>query len=315
MSLNAARSGTSLNLKDFPKVKLSYETFVHKKVDSADVTVVIPQGKKCFAWLRDGKCHFVFNSNTTKESTSLPSNPLPNLLRTIDLPNTNNFNNTVFYGTLFKECFFSIQDILYYRGKVCYTQDRTFANLVKIYTGTLSPFLEDAYKRTKDVLFGLPITYDGCVSININEIPYLVESVQYRYFEKALIHKLQLRTQGARIEQKPFSKESPQINIKKRVFKVIPDLQNDIYHLHDVNNMPMAEQLIAYIPDYKTSVFMNKLFRRIKENINLDALEESDSDEEFENEKVDKFVHLDVEKNMLCEFHLKFKKWVPIKVV
>ena len=48
----------------------------------------------------------------------------------------------------------------------------------------------------------------------------------------------------------------------------------------------------AFIPDYKTSVFMNKLFRIIKENDNLDKLEESDDEEEFENTKTDKFVYL-----------------------
>jgi len=318
------RNGASVNLKDFPKVKLSYETFVHKKVDSADVTVVIPQGKKCFAWIINGKCHFVFYNNTS-QGTAQGTQVVPSLLRTIDLPNTNNFNNTVFYGTLFKESFFSIQDVLYYRGKVAYTQDRNFNSLIKLYSGALSSFFEDAYKKTKEVLFGLPIIYEGCVSVNVNEVPYLVESVQYRYFDKTLIHKLQLRNQGQG-ERKYVSKDSPQVNsnnnnnnnnnnVKRRVFKVIPDLQNDIYHLHDVNNMPHVEKITAYIPDYKTSVFMNKLFRKIKENINLDALEESDSDEEFENDKVDKFVNLDIEKNMLCEFHPKFKKWVPVKVV
>ena len=77
----------------------------------------------------------------------------------------------------------------------------------------------------------------------------------------------------------------------------------------------MHEKLTAYIPDYKTSVLMNQLFRKIKENVNLDALEESDSEEEFENDKIDKFVQLNVQKNMLCELHPKFKKWIPIKVI
>ena len=35
---------------------------------------------------------------------------------------------------------------------------------------------------------------------------------------------------------------------------------------------------------------MNSLFRTIKENENLDSLEESDDEEEFENSNVDKFV-------------------------
>ena len=71
---------------------------------------------------------------------------------------------------------------------------------------------------------------------------------------------------------------------------------------------------VAYIPDYKTSVMMNQIFRKIKENSNLDALEESDSEDEFENVQIDKFVHLNVHKNMVCVFNYKFKKWAPIRV-
>ena len=55
---------------------------------------------------------------------------------------------------------------------------------------------------------------------------------------------------------------------------------------------------------------MNNLFRNIKENSNLDAIEESD--DEFENDKLDKFVYLDKEYNMVCTFNSKFKKWTPI---
>ena len=59
---------------------------------------------------------------------------------------------------------------------------------------------------------------------------------------------------------------------------------------------------------------MNKLFRIIKENQNLDALEESDDEEEFENDNLDKFVHLNKSYKMVCQFNYKFKKWVPIKL-
>jgi hypothetical protein len=59
---------------------------------------------------------------------------------------------------------------------------------------------------------------------------------------------------------------------------------------------------------------MNKLYRIIKENDNLDALEESDDDEEFENEKEDRFVFLDKTLNMACVYNYKFKKWAPIRV-
>jgi hypothetical protein len=77
----------------------------------------------------------------------------------------------------------------------------------------------------------------------------------------------------------------------------------------------MISKDIAHIPDYKTSVFMNKLFRNIKENHNLDSLEESDEEEEFENIQIDKFVDLSKILKMRCSFNYKFKKWVPMQVV
>ena len=92
---------------------------------------------------------------------------------------------------------------------------------------------------------------------------------------------------------------------KMKFFNVKADLQNDIYHLYE------DEKYIdvAYIPDYKTSVMMNRLFRNIKENENLDALEESDDEEEFENDKEDRFVDLNKVLKMQCYFHPKFKRW------
>jgi hypothetical protein len=115
----------------------------------------------------------------------------------------------------------------------------------------------------------------------------------------------------------------PVKRFKKRdvIFKVRPDIQNDIYHLYCLNKKGVNEKgveefyEVAYIPDYKTSLFMNRLFRNIKENNNLDALEESDDEEDFENDREDRHVFLDREYLMLCSYHSKFKKWVPLRIV
>jgi hypothetical protein len=100
-------------------------------------------------------------------------------------------------------------------------------------------------------------------------------------------------------------------------FFIKPDLQNDIYYLYQssTTNFEVISKEIAHIPDYKTSVLMNKLFRNIKENSNLDSLEESDEEEEFENIQIDKFVDLNKIIKMRCIFNYKFKKWVPVSVV
>ena len=58
---------------------------------------------------------------------------------------------------------------------------------------------------------------------------------------------------------------------------------------------------------------MNSIFRKIKENNNLDLLEESDDEDMFENIEDDKYI---MNKNlipMLCFYEKKFKKWIHIK--
>ena len=102
---------------------------------------------------------------------------------------------------------------------------------------------------------------------------------------------------------------------KEVIFKIKPDNQNDIYQLYCLNEENNEIYYdTAFIPDFNTSVMMNKLFRKIKENDRLDALEESDDEEEFENENEDKFVYLDKIYNMVCLYNHKFKKWYPIKI-
>ena len=60
---------------------------------------------------------------------------------------------------------------------------------------------------------------------------------------------------------------------------------------------------------------MNSIFRNIKENRNLDAIEESDDEEEFENPNIDKFVDLEKTLLMECVYSKRFKRWEPIKVI
>ena len=106
------------------------------------------------------------------------------------------------------------------------------------------------------------------------------------------------------------------------VFIVRPHVQNDIYELYvrspklSMSSSPdYVFHNFAHIPNYKTSVMMNTIFRKIKENARLDSMEESDDEEEFENIEQDKFVSLKTEYKMICRLNKKFCKWVPIQIV
>ena len=99
------------------------------------------------------------------------------------------------------------------------------------------------------------------------------------------------------------------------VFWVRPDIAYDVYYLYakDSQRNPLLYQH-AFIPDYKTSVMMNGIFRFIKENRNLDFVEESDDEDMYEDVRRDKFVDLNRNVLMECVFDRKFRKWVPIRV-
>jgi len=59
---------------------------------------------------------------------------------------------------------------------------------------------------------------------------------------------------------------------------------------------------------------MNRLFRNIAENRSLDALEESEDESGFENTEPDKYVSLNKEYLMVCRFHKRFCRWVPLEI-
>jgi hypothetical protein len=99
------------------------------------------------------------------------------------------------------------------------------------------------------------------------------------------------------------------------VFRVMADVQSDIYLLYAYNETAFEFVDIAYIGSRKESSFMNSLFRNIRENLNVDYGEESEDEDMFQNTSVDKYVDLKLEYRMICSFHHKFKKWVPVRTV
>ena len=148
-------------------------------------------------------------------------------------------------------------------------------------------------------------------------------NIKIEIIEKPTKVEKQEKQEKQEFKKVSIPQSSTNINTNTRLFYIKPDLQNDIYYLYDTKSYTLdsltkssiISKNIAHIPDYKTSVLMNKLFRNIKENKNLDALEESDDEEEFENIQIDKFVDLNKVLKMRCNFNYKFQAWVPIQVV
>ena len=308
-------------LKEFPNIKLSYETLVHKKVYNSDYIVAIPEGKKCFAWFTD------LNNKNVCLIMELTNNKQISDIKITNASFSNELSyGTILYGTVIYNShnkFFFIEDIFSYKGNNI-DRENWGEKLTKINTMFKKDLNQVSYNNNF-IVFGLPLMSKTNEDLErkIENLNYKIETIQYKLFNKVNsfllinytnfikineINKPNAPTIDNKINNKIFTK-------KEVVFLVRPDILDDIYYLYCLNNEGQEDQhSIAHIPNYDKSVMMNKLFRIIKENDNLDALEESDNEEEFENENVDKFVYLDKSYKMICQFNHKFKKWVPIKI-
>lgn len=341
-------------LDEFPSVKLSYENIIHKKVYNLDYVTAIPEGKKCFAWFTNYKnqdvCFIMdlaFNNNNYK----ITNIKIMNCCFSTELSYGTIFYGTQFYKG---NTFFTIENILYYKGKnvASFQWGKKLSIIDEIMTRHIkqqsynNSFIVFGLPLIKNNLEEL--------LKEIEHIKYKIERIQFILFNKANVllfvpykninkflnsEPVIINDSLKKIEAlivpcipppppRPPQLQIPQPQLNKNVvknlytyitkreiiFNVKPDIQNDIYHLY-CDDTPCEKYYdIAYIPDYNKSVFMNKLFRKIKENDNLDALEESDDEDEFEDDRADKFVYLDKSYKMYCVYNNKFKKWVPNKI-
>ncbi len=297
-------------LQSFPTIKLSYDNIHHKKVFDSNLVYAIPEGDKYFAWFTT-----YLDNNICVLMEQLENQRIGHIEVCLTSFNTQLAYGTILSGTLFQyrntKCF-NMEDIYYYKGKDISTNN--FNSKLSIMTSIFKnkELIQHALNN-RYLVFGLPLI-DTKMSQLLNSIevlPYKVKSLCFKY-----LYGSNTNTNYVIPYYKPGTKTDTTTNhIKEAIFKVSPDIEQDIYNLYIYNNGKEELYDVAFIPDYKTSVYMNSLFRNIKENKNLDLLEESDDEDEFENMDDSKFVFMDRSFKMKCEFNMKFKKWMPIEIV
>ena len=325
-------------LKDFPNVKLSYENIIYKKVHNSDYIVAIPEGVKCFAWFTSMNDKFVCLIMELTEGNQISDIKIANACFSNDLA-----YGTILYGTVVYQSsnrFFYIEDIFSYKG--CDVAKTSWGDKLTKMNTMLKRDLKQVAYNNSFIVFGMPLLCKTNEELEkrLPTINYKISNIQFMLFKmynkhisvpyKNYIEPVRSASGGERLNsvsppiiKMPLTSEpqqqknnvtgpSPKAEI---VFLVRPEIQDDIYDIYCLNHGSKEEQHgIAHIPNFTTSVMMNKLFRNIKENHNLDALEESDDEDEFENDKSDKFVYLDKSYKMVCVYNPKFKKWCPVRV-
>jgi hypothetical protein len=329
-------------LSYFPKIELSYET--HKKVfNHYDIILAIPQSKKYIVWFsyfRDKDTCFLIEFNKDK---------IENIYEVETAFHPSLSLGTILYGHLIDspDRKFIITDILYYKGinmkQLCFGERLGFIEDFFNMNNSLSS------QKNNIAFYLVAIKYHSSEDTPNKDLfdkcDYIVHHYQYRSLTKIVpyVNDVKKHYNDAVIgvssnaplvvslsENKEIRKDIALLPVSlrnkcdyskiqydyKTIFQAKADIQSDIYHLfiYGKNNAVVYYD-VAYIPNYKTSVFMNKIFRKIKENTNLDNIEESDDEEEFEDVSVDKYVDLTKVACIECIFNKKFRRWTPVREV
>jgi hypothetical protein len=343
--MNSLSQYTSL-LNRFPKFELSYETVSHKKVSSNDdtrdsIAIAISLGRKYFIWYTyklgssEDICYLI-GLDKDKQICSVEK-------RECKIPKDYCFG-TVVYGTMFESGdevdaphIFIAEDIYYYCG----------TNLSNLCFGNRIGFLRDYVKSNIDANICLPLMWyveSGkeytCIipSELASKIGYTPHHIQYREIRRVAPYvNIAIPKRGAisttvapvissatvaqKITASSIMNPIPRFDFGKpayrypAVFNITADPQLDLYHLYAYGGSNVAVYCgLAGIQSFKTSIFMNKIFRHIRENANLDLAEESEDESDFENMDMNKYVNLDVVLPIECVFNAKHKKWIPVRL-
>jgi len=329
-------------LMRFPKFELSYETVSHKKVSASEsVVVAISIGKKYFLW-------YTYKQGSSANVCYLIGLDKEKQICSIEPRNYSTQNDfclgTIIYGTIYEvpttdppKSFFIAEDIYYYCG----------IKLTNLCFGDKIGFLREFVEKTNEPTIALPMMwYIEAGKEHTHVIPsdiaaksgYMPHHIQYREIrrvapyinvtipKRGTVHSsTNAPVSSATVAQKMTAaaivKPIPAFDFSKptyrypAVFNITAAPQRNLYHLYAYGGVGVAVYCgLAGIQTYKTSVFMNNIFRRIRENDDLDLAEESEDETDFENTDINKYVQLDLVVAIECIFNQKHKKWVPVRL-
>ena len=261
-----------------------------EKSSKYDFCRYIPKGpKKTIHFVLDNKNNYcAYLKNKDKHNNSKSQKLTLSFDKSLCLG-----KGTIIVGTLIDyrniKCFF-IEDITIYKSTQY--EFSSWKTKFKIIQQIMKSIKMDIVYPPNYILFGTPITRNTNEELNSISVPYKLYSIEYLYSNK-------------KYYIKQFVRE-----LNTKVFFLRPDIKPDIYKLY-------LEKYVGYahIPDFKTSKMLNKVFRNIPENENLDYLEESEDDEDFENIDPTKHVNLNDIKRFKCVYNNEFQQWKPIEIV
>lgn len=286
-------------LKRFPEVELSYDKILHKKVH-ADLFMIQPKGKRALLWFTYFKNSNVCIALELNKNSNVSNVNMLNACFDSELS-----FGTLLHGTYFsinKTNYFSSEDVLYYKSEDVST--KSLHEKLDIMKTMFQQDISQKSYNTNFVIIGLPCWCEN------NEVALkTIPTLPYQAYGIRLYNSKKINNEFLGIL---LNKSNVLI---EGIFGVKASLQPDVYHLFCFDHNGKSKYSTAAVPSYKRSVALNNIFRIIKENHNLDLLEHSDDEDEFENTNEDKYVNLNKYVTMRCVYNKRFRKWEPIEPV
>jgi len=327
-------------LSELPHVHFPKENQGHQHVHHSDVIIAIPEGKRCLLW---------FTSTSSARGGDIENTESMNRCVVIELNESNRMgkrypiktcfhsslaygSGTVVMGTLSRITNLktvAIHDIYTYKGTSC--NNASYLNKLQLFQTMFQFETQQVSYFPDQVVIGLPIIIPGNIPrdellTQIRSISYTVTELQFRYSNRKDTSIINVSMVDMMIPPSEKNNEikntssnrfidyrairAGRIRVPDAIFIVTPEIQNDVYRLET----SAGYHGYAAIQSYNTSKFMNKLFRNIKENDNLDLLEESDDEDDFENIAIDKYVDINKTYRIVCRYIYKINKWEPYKL-
>ena len=291
------------NTKHFSVVNLATD---------ANYYILKPKGRKSYLWFtyykKDLLCLLIFinNKNLDDESNEFYK-------FNIDYDNTLCYNNVLLVGTYFYKYSFKnlnskSNSVYHYFILDNIINYNLYNNILNTYSSNNMTFKLNICKTVlKYIVNNFCNIYLGIILDNYDTIFKIIYKLDYEiyciscYNSNKYLGNFIINNKLLNNNEKNYGHN----------FKITACITQDIYNLFILENNKETFYDYALIDSYKTSVFMNSLFRKIKENKNLDLLEESDCEEEFENTNLEKYTNLKKSYIIECVYNKKFKKWVP----
>ena len=169
-------------LSVFPKVELSYEAIVHKKVYNSQFVSIIPKGVRHFLWFTthhsQNVCFFM-ELNDHNKIMRIKSHYYVCFDSELSY-------GTIIYGTLFVHnytTYFSTQDVLYYKGTDLRRNNVSMVERYSILENMFHYHIKQVSYFKNNVVVGMSIIHTDFQTLiqSVKTIPYPVEYIQFRY--------------------------------------------------------------------------------------------------------------------------------------